>query len=354
MKVIVKRSDLLRLYRVFSDLFPEVNTVCLVFDSYDYILLSKIVSSLFIGNSDVRINVDDKTSISVVYQSLTTDKDVLANVLNVMEQQAILNEEGNIYANFTNALQILHLLETLLLGKQVSIQSSQHLELVMEQKLCSIHKKLGYANFESEIIISKESYLKTGVVVSVADDSGAKFVKIVSEIEPSVYIVRITKTNLKDQTKFPYGKTYCGILVRFAESDYYACDQVCLFEYYDGVKQPLFNSITNGTVALYTNLSQYKTIISSCIFKKGDCIRIDDKVYAKVEKILKITSELEGSEFVVSLLSNSYLSNQFTYQKGQLVKGILRKRLFNNSNTRLSYYSQDVYELDISLLLDEV
>ena len=354
MKVNVKRSDLLRLYRVFSDVFPQVNTVSLVFDTYHYILLCKIVCSVFNNNSTVQIELDDKTLSSIIYQSLTLDKDILANVLHVMDQQAVLNEEGDVYVEFTNALQILHLLETLLLGKKVFITTNQHLGFVMEEKLFSIYKKLGYANFKKQAIICKESYLKSGVVVRVADNSGANFVKVVSEVEPSVYIVTITKANLKDQFKFPYGKVYCGVLVRFSESGYYSWDEVCLFEYYDGIKQPLFTSIANGTIALSTNLTQYETIIRSCVFKKHDCIRIDRKTYAKIEEILKVTSELEGSEFVVTLLSDLYVSPRLNYKKGQLVKGTLQKRLFNNSNTRLSYYSFNVYELEISLLSNKI
>lgn len=348
MRVNVKRSDLLRLYRVFSDTFPEVNTISLTLDPHHYVLLSKIICSVFNHNSRLDIDRDDETSVLTLYQSLTIDKNILSNVLHVMDQQAVLNEEGNINIEFTNALQILHVLETFLLEKKVFIASNENLVLVPEEKLFSIHKKLGYANFTNQTAIGKESYLKTGAVVRVADNSGAKFVKIVSEIEPSVYIVTIEKASLKDRVKFPYGKTYCGVLVRFSESSYYSWDEVCLFEYYDGIKQQLFTSIPKGTVALCTNLSQYKTIIHSCIFKKDDCIRIDSRTSAKIQRILNITSELEGSEFLVTLLSDLSLSPQSNFKKGQLVKGILKKRLFNNIDSRLSYYPFYVYELEIS------
>jgi hypothetical protein len=351
MRVNVKRSDLLRLYRLFSDIFPEVNTVSLILDSYHYILLSKIVCSVFNDNAKLDIDSDDETPVLTVYQSLTVDKDILSNVLYVMDQHAVLNEEGNIYVEFTNASQILSLLETFLLKKNVSIPFNQNLAFVMEEKVFSIHNKLGYANFTNQASISKKPYLKTGAVVRVADNSGAKFVKIVSEIEPSVYIVTIEKTSLKDRVKFPYGKTYCGILVRFSESGYYSWDEVCLFEYYDGVKQQLFTSIPNGTVALCTNLSQYKAIIQSCIFKKDDCIRIDSRTSAKIQRILKVTPELEGSEFLVKLLSDLYLPSQSNFKKGQLVKGVLKKRLFENTNSFLSYYPLHVYELEISFII---
>ena len=121
MKVNVKRSDLLRLYRLFSDTFPEVSTIALILDPYHYILLSKIVCSVFNNNVKLDIDPDDQTPILTVYQSLTLDKDILSNVLYVMDQQAVLNEEGNINVEFTNGSQILSLLETFLLGKNVLI-----------------------------------------------------------------------------------------------------------------------------------------------------------------------------------------------------------------------------------------
>ena len=346
MKINVKRSDLLRLYRVFSDIAPELNTFFLIMDPYDYVLLAKVVSSVLSNKYVVDIDLDDKTANANPYPSLIIDKDILLNVLDVMDEHATLNAGGNICIQFTNGLQILYLLETLLSGKRVDASTSKHLQLLMDQKLFSIHKKLGYANCKSENIVCIKSYLKTGDVVRVADNSGAKFVKIVSEVEPSVYIVTVIKANLEDRFKFPYGKTYCGILVRFSEQGYYHWDEVCLFEYYDGVKEPLFTSILNGTVALCTNLNinQYKTIIHSCIFKQDDCIRVDYRTSAKITEIIKLTTELEGSEFIVTLLTDLSLLPNVIYKKGEFVKGTLRKRSFN-----LSYYSIDVYELEISL-----
>lgn len=124
MRVNVKRSDLLRLYRVFSDTFPEVNTISLTLDPHHYVLLSKIICSVFNHNSRLDIDRDDETSVLTLYQSLTIDKNILSNVLHVMDQQAVLNEEGNINIEFTNALQILHVLETFLLEKRfLSLQT---------------------------------------------------------------------------------------------------------------------------------------------------------------------------------------------------------------------------------------
>ena len=99
-------------------------------------------------------------------------------------------------------------------------------------------------------------------------------------------------------------------------------------------------------MALCTNLNinQYKTIIHSCIFKQDDCIRVDYRTSAKITEIIKLTTELEGSEFIVTLLTDLSLLPNVIYKKGEFVKGTLRKRSFN-----LSYYSIDVYELEISL-----
>ena len=353
MKVNVKRSDLLRLYRIFNGISPEVTTIYLIMNFYDYILLAKIVASVFVDNFALTIVVDDKTLLPIHYQSLSMDKDILKNVLSVMDQQAILNEDGNINVEFTNGLQILHLLEKLLLGKEITDDTYQPSSFLMEEQLFSILKKLGYRNFNEEDSIIKGSYLKTGDLVHVADNSGANFVRIVSEIEPSVYIVTVTKTNLGYQYKFPYGKKYCGVLVRFTELGYYSRDEVCLFNYYDGIKEPLFTSIYNGTVAPCNNLTQYEAIIRSSIFKKDDCIRVDMKTYAKITEILKVTDQLEGSEFVVTLLSDLYVSSKVSYTKSQLVKGTLHRKSFVNKNSALSYYSLDVYELEISSLTGE-
>ena len=81
MKVNVKRSDLLRLYNIFNRISPELNTIYLMMDPYDYILLSKIVSSVFSNNSVLHVDIDDNTSVQITYQSLTIDKDILLNIL---------------------------------------------------------------------------------------------------------------------------------------------------------------------------------------------------------------------------------------------------------------------------------
>ena len=349
MKVNVKRSDLLRLYNIFNRISPESNTIYLMMDPYDYILLSKIVSFVFSNNSVLHVDIDDNTSVQITYQSLTIDKDILLNILDVMDEQAILDSDSNIHVELTNGLQILYLLENLLLGKKLLVAMNEHFLSLMEKRLLSIQKKLGYTSLTKQsFTIIKGSYLKIGDLVRVADNSGAKLVKIVSEIEPSVYIVTIAKTNLGYEFKFPYGKKYCAVLVRFSEFGYYEYNEVCLFDYYDGIKEPLFSSILNGTVAPCTNLSQYETIIRSCIFKEGDLIRVDSETSAKINKILTITKELEGSEFVVTLLSDVYLSPLMNYKKFQSVKGTLQRRPYANKNSSLSYYLLDVYELQLS------
>ena len=351
MKVNVKRSDLLRLYNIFNRISPELNTVYLMMDPYDYILLSKIVSSVFSNNSVLHVDIDDNTSVQIVYQSLTIDKNILLNILHVMDEQAILDSDSNIHVEFTNGLQILYLLENLLLGKKLLVATNEHFLSLIEKNLFSIQKKLGYASLTKQNLTTvKGSYLKIGDLVRVADNSGAKLVKIVSEIEPSVYIVTIAKTNLGYESTFPYGKKYCAVLVRFSEFGYYAHNEVCLFDYYDGIKEPLFSSILNGTVAPCTNLPQYEIIIRSCIFKEGDFIRVDSVTSAKIKKILTITNELEGSEFVVTLLSDVYLSPLMNYKKFQFVKGTLQRRPYTNKNSSLSYYLLDVYELQLNSL----
>jgi len=349
MKVNVKRSDLLRLYNIFNRISPELNTIYLMMDPYDYILLSKIVSSVFSNNSVLHVDIDDNTSVQITYQSLTIDKDILLNILDAMDEQAILDSDSNIHVELTNGLQILYLLENLLLGKKLLVVMNEHFLSLMEKRLLSIQKKLGYTSLTKQsFTIIKGSYLKIGDLVRVADNSGAKLVKIVSEIEPSVYIVTIAKTNLGYEFKFPYGKKYCAVLVRFSEFGYYEYNEVCLFDYYDGIKEPLFSSILNGTVAPCTHLSQYETIIRSCIFKEGDLIRVDSETSAKINKILTITKELEGSEFVVTLLSDVYLSPLMNYKKFQSVKGTLQRRPYANKNSLLSYYLLDVYELQLN------
>ena len=110
--------------------------------------------------------------------------------------------------------------------------------------------------------------LRIGDVAIVADDSGAKTVQIVSEVAPMVYIVNVLKAKFGNDFKFPHGKKYAAVLIKNLLQD---CDsyssEVCLFEYYGGLTQPLFNSVFYNGIVFPKAVLNFKKITGSCLFK---------------------------------------------------------------------------------------
>lgn len=197
-------------------------------------------------------------------------------------------------------------------------------------------------------------FLQIGESVWVADNSGVKRVRLYKWLAPSVYLVKVTAVRVGYEKKIPIGTELCGVLVRFKDFGYYGYNQVCLFKTHHLLKNymggdPMFTHIFNGTVAPRNDLEQYHTIINACYLRVGDFVRINLETYAQIEKVIFFNKGLEGSEFEVKLTSGNRFFYETGFKKGQLVKGILRRKLFATNVTTLSLlaYSFDVYQLDI-------
>ena len=78
-------------------------------------------------------------------------------------------------------------------------------------------------------------------------------------------------------------------------------------------------------------------------------MRIDLETFAQIQEIVVFKKGLEGSEFIVKLTSGNRFFRETGFKKGQLAKGILRRRPFRTNVTTASLlaYSFDVYQLDI-------
>ena len=196
--------------------------------------------------------------------------------------------------------------------------------------------------------------IQMGENVWVADDSGVKRVRIYKWLAPSVYLVKVTAVRSGYEKKIPIGTELCGVLVRFKDFGYYAYNQVCLFKTHHGLQnymggEPIFTHIYNGTVAPRNDLEQYETIVNACCLQVGDYVRINLETYAKIEKIIVFNKGLQGSEFEVRLTSGNRFFYETGFKKGQLVRGVLKRKLFATNVTTVSLlaYSFDVYQLDI-------
>jgi hypothetical protein len=108
MQVNVKRSFLLLLYRNFSEVFPDLNRIYLTMKPYDYILMAKLISSVFSKRIVFNIQNDEQDVVNTLYQSGNVDKDVLFYVLSSMEEQATLDENGMVDFELPNGLELLH------------------------------------------------------------------------------------------------------------------------------------------------------------------------------------------------------------------------------------------------------
>jgi len=200
-------------------------------------------------------------------------------------------------------------------------------------------------------------FIEIGQTVWVADNSGVKKVKITRWLTQSVYLVEVMVVRSGYEKKIPIGTELCGVLVRFKDFGYYSSDQVCLFKTHHLLQNyiggaPMFTHIYGGTVSPRNDLVHYRTILNACRLQPNDYIRVDLETYAKVQKITKFKQGLDGSEFEVVLTSGNRFFNETGFKKGQLVKGVLRRRPFrtNVTTTSLLSYPFDVYQLDISPL----
>lgn len=267
MQVYLKRSDLLRVYTTFCNAYPTTfNTINLNVSLYDFLLLAKVVAISLSKEVILSIDYDDQTDISCIYQTETLDKHVLQNVLDTMEQQALFHRGAVVKLKLTNALVILILLERILVDKNSVCKIQSHQDSITLGKLFSIQNKLGFSNFDYPIGNNIPFSLKTGDTAIVADNSGAKTVQILSEIEPMVYIVRILTTKFGNEHKFPHGKRYAVVLLNDLLSDAELSNKVCLFDYLGGITQPLFTLVFDKGLWLSKDVLNYQKIINSCLF----------------------------------------------------------------------------------------
>ena len=268
MQINVKRSNLLRFYSLFCNAYPATLSSSYFSVSLDdFFLLGKVVSSALTKKVTLSIDQDDHTPICLCfYESEMLDKNVLQSVLDALDQQAAMNNGAVINFKLTNGLAVLALLESLLVDKNLPLKMQPHQELIVLERLFAIRKKLGYSNFDN-LVVSKISFsLKTGDIATVADNSGAKTVQILSQVEPMVYIVKVVKTKFGNQHKFPHGKKYAAVLLHDLLLDADFSNEVCLFEYFGGITQPLFTSVFYKGRVIPKDVLNYQKIIDSCLF----------------------------------------------------------------------------------------
>jgi len=266
MQVKVKRSYLMLLYRSFCEVFPDLNQIFLTMKPHDYILLVKIVCSVFTKKIVLQIQNDDQDTVDVLYQSGSLDKDVLYHLLCSMEEQAVLDEQGMVDFELLSSSELLHLLEGLLSRNPLQIANKYYQESVILEKLFLIEKKLGYTHAEETFLHETSSSVKSGDVLNVSDNSGVRSVKVIIEIEPSVYLVSVEKTALSHQNTFPYDSKYAAVLTRKIYPSYTDND-VCLFEYHHGIGKPLFTVIARSKDVFLKDLPNYNAIMDSSFFK---------------------------------------------------------------------------------------
>ena len=269
MQVNVKRSELVQFHSAFYNSCPITShNIYLTFSPDNFFLLAKVISSFLSKKIKLNILVDDYSSVDIIHTSEAIDKNLLQNVLDTMDQQALLDDVGFIHFKSANSLSVLILLEAFLAKKDLLTRIQSHEDAIVLNKLFSIRKKLGYSNsFNSNPLLNENSFsLKMGAIVNVADDSGAKAVQIVSEVEPMVYIVNIVKVKFGNEHKFPHGKKYAAVLLRNLLLNCTLANDVCLFSYHNGITQPLFTTVLNRGVTLSKDLLNYEQINDSCSF----------------------------------------------------------------------------------------
>lgn len=271
MKINVKRSDLLRFHSTFFNACPvALNKVFLTFCSNDFLLLAKVIASALSKNITLQIQYDDQAIIHPFYESNIINKMILQDVLNIMDDSALLNDHGMIGLTLSDSLSVLVLLENLLLANNVLLKTHLVKDSLTYQKLFSIGKKLGYTNYNKLFNNNAFCSFNRGDILNVIDDSGAKTVQVEGLVEPFIYSVTILKVKFGNEHKFPYGKKYAAVLLRDLIVDCECLDKVCLFEYFNGITKPLFSSISyNGVLIQQTELD-YRQIIDSCCFSQGN------------------------------------------------------------------------------------
>ena len=268
MQINVKRSNLLRFYSLFCNAYPATfGSIYLSVSPDDFFLLVKVVSSALTKKISLSIDQDDHTPICFrFYESEMLDKNVLQSVLDALDQQAVMHNGAVVNLELRNGLAVLALLESFLADTNLPLKMQPNQEVIVFERLFSIQKKLGYSNFDNVAVSNIPFSLKAGDMATAADNSGAKNVQILSQVEPMVYIVKVVKTKFGNQYKFPHGKKYAAVLLHDLLLDADFSNEVCLFEYFGGITQPLFTSVFYKGRVIPKDVLNYQKIIDSCLF----------------------------------------------------------------------------------------
>ena len=269
MKFYVKRSDLLHFHRNFYDSSTELNVIHLILTPLDFIFLTRIICSFFTKEISLHIQNDIRSDIKTSFYLSHIDKDILKSAIDTLSQQAILAKDGTIAVHLMNSLHISKAFEVLLSSSVMSNFSFESEQEVILKKLSYIERRLGYINHNQESLTKILSPLCSGDLVRVGDDSGATFVKVVCEVAPYIYIVTVEKTKITHQGRFPHGKKYAAVLLStLLPAQTGQSTAVCLFEYYDGITQPLFKKVVSNNVFFLEDSLDYRLVINNCSFKK--------------------------------------------------------------------------------------
>jgi len=267
MQVNVKRSFLLLLYRNFAEVSQDLNRIYLTTRPHDYVLMAKLIASIFTKKIVVNIQNDERDTVSTVYQKGQADKDALYFVLSSMEEQAVLDEQGMVDFELPNGLGLLYILEAFLTNNPIQCTHMHYQESLILEKLYLIEKKLGYTHAEEKFLHETSSSVKSGDILNVSDNSGAKAVKVIIELEPSVYLVSVEKVALGNQDTFPYDSKYAAVLTRKIFPEHHSPTDVCLFQYHHGIGKPLFTVIARSKDIFLKDLPNYTSILDSSFFR---------------------------------------------------------------------------------------
>ena len=268
MKVYVKRSNLLHFHRSFYDSSTELNCINLTLVPRDFLFLAKIFCSFFTKEIYVCVQDDNQDDFRILRGLGPIDKDILYNLINSLDEQAVLDKNGNISIQLTNSLHALKVLEVFLSSKSVQNPIFESDKGVILNKLLSIQRKLGYTNYKQDLLKNNSSFLNPGDFANVADDSGASLVRVICEVAPFIYIVNVEQTKFNREARFSHGKKYAAVLLSTLLPTSREIKNVCLFEYYDGITKPLFTKVINKNTFVPVDSLDFHLIINHCLFKK--------------------------------------------------------------------------------------
>jgi len=225
------------------------------------LLLAKIFYSFFIKEIYVCVQNDNQDDFRTLRDLAPIDKDILYSLINSLDEQAVLDKNGNVSILLTNSLHALKVLEFFLSSKSDQNLIFESDKEVILRKLLSIQRKFGYTNYKQDLLKNNFSFsLHPGDFANVADDSGASLVRVICEVAPFIYIVNVEQTKFNREARFSHGKKYAAVLLSTLFPTFRETKNVCLFEYYDGITKPLFTKVINKNTFVsgrFIGLSSY-------------------------------------------------------------------------------------------------